>query len=215
MLLRMKVRRQGRADSKTTFMMKCPNVASAPTAAGRLVLTTIVLALSWAMAGCAAKQVKTPEQIEAEVEQADLALIVNRNLYVATNARNTFFQDGYAQKKNNIDKYDPFCRFSINYELAGDVDTTRILAQRMAITTIRRARDTASSEALQLAAATEIHAGVSQIDSWVTRLVLKSAKQPWITGLDCEIFASRDSYLTLDDIREVVDPSMSLEAPQE
>ncbi len=180
----------------------------------RLHTAIVIGATLVAVAGCRSSEVKTTAAQQQEVEQADLILVVNRNLYVDANVRNTFFQDGYAQRKSSIDKYEAFCRFSINYEKVGDADTTRIVAERMAVVAIRRVRDTANIDGNRYADANvdkrRQYAATNQIDNWVTRLVLNSPTQAWITGLDCEIFGSRSNHLTLDDIRSIIRPSMEL-----
>jgi|GEM_PF-4969850 len=189
-----------------------------------LVRLSVSSLLILSLTACSDKIIKTQEQLSAEVELADLILIINRNLYVEPNARNTYFQGGYAQQLLSTDKYIPFCRFSIDYEQAGTADTTKIDAQRMAVVSINRARQTADLDQpraarhaavwqpVQVAGGSDLLiASEKQLDSWVTRLNLQSPSQPWISGLDCEVFGSRKGHLTIDDIRKVLNPSMALE----
>jgi len=179
------------------------------------------LSLIGLLSACGPERQKSQQQLIEEVELAELVLVINRRLYIEANARDSYFQGGYAQQLRNIDKYEPFCRFSINYELAGDAQTTVVDAQRIGVISVNRARQAARLRwddlqqpvrPVQVAGGTEqIIAGETQLDVWLTRLNLQSPTQPWLSGLDCEVFGSRSRHLSIDDIREVLHPSMALE----
>jgi len=197
-------------------MMYLPHRRKIPTF--RVLLAGFSLIL---LSACGPERQKSQQQLIEEVELAELVLVINRRLYIDANARDSYFQGGYAQQLRNIDKYEPFCRFSINYELAGDTQTTVIDAQRMGVVSINRARQAAHlrlddlhqpAMPVHVAGGTPwIVAGENQLDVWLTRLNLQSPTQPWISGLDCEVFGSRTRHLSIDDIRRVVHPSMALE----